>query len=182
MIKFRDGKEQTFTASGIKVIESDRKKAEQTALEIIKNSPERFQRVLDGVRKTVGNKNIGDYTSRQAIDYIRAGYDVKTASAYDLFARVPAVKEEDVYAVSDPIKKITGGCVSDKDCVAIYFLPVHKTVASLEGNDFVALVLGAKNGRISSWWIGCNNLGYTDLRIALHIFKGEDFSAVQNLK
>lgn len=180
---FSKRKEPLFLKSDLKGFKKSRNNADATRLEIIKNSPERYENVLQDIHDTIGIKNVGEYDSTDVIKYVRKKYAVKTISAYDLFYLMPNNEYSDAYKVRKPIKKITDGRVCDEDCIVIYSLPKYRpSPAWLIGkSDCTNLVLGAKNDKISSWWIGLNNTGYTDLGIALYIFCGKNYEDICKL-
>lgn len=164
-----------------KIFVNDREQAEGSRAKIIRESPERYDGVLEDIRKTVGFKEVGFYTTEDALDYIETKYAAKTISTQDFFDLSLKLHDVPLHSVKQPLKYVTRGGADDKKCVVKYKLPKQEISNICGDADSVLLAIEAKHDKITSWWMGYNNIGYTDLHIALYIFKGLTFNKLAKL-
>lgn len=123
-------------------------------------------RVLSDIRLISGDKVGGDYGIDDVIKYITEKYFARKISVAEFCEHIDKRLKKEKY----PLSLETDDTVSDSLCAGIFLLPTVELTGDLRGDDSVMLVLEEKNGKLSSFWIGYNKVGYDDLYVALRIF------------
>ena len=145
------------------------KNIEKRIEKLLDEQPERYDKVHKSVIDIAGDKNF--YTPADVVKYIMIKYDVSIIPTYRFYHYVPKLRIKNVYDLKRPLKYITEGEISDTKCLVRFLLGQNISAPAVD-EHISLLALGVENGKIS-WRFMYNNFGYTDLCVALRIFRGD---------